>query len=104
MKHGKVWMDKHLSDMSPIQDDRIQKTCFIAFPFQLCFRIPFGRHKKSRTDGNWKERINPIPLHAAGANLLSDDINTRTDALNVASKEAGLEVNNEKTRYMFMCW
>jgi len=40
-------MDKHLSDTFPIQDDRTQKTCFIAFPFQLCFRISFGDTRKA---------------------------------------------------------
>jgi hypothetical protein len=45
-------------------------------------------------------------VYAEDANLLGDSINTikkNTQTLIYASKEIGLEVNTEKTKYMSLC-
>jgi hypothetical protein len=45
-------------------------------------------------------------VYADDVNLLADDIETikkNTQTLTDAGKEAGLEVNAEKTKYMFLC-
>jgi hypothetical protein len=44
-------------------------------------------------------------VHADGVNLLSDNVNTvkeNTEALIEASRDIGLEINTEKTKYIIM--
>jgi hypothetical protein len=65
--------------------------------------MPLGRSRKSRWDWNW--RTHQLLASADDVNWLGnniDTVNKNTGTLTDASKEVGLEVNIEKTKYMLV--
>jgi hypothetical protein len=59
--------------------------------------MPLGKSRKSRT--------HRLLAYTDDVNLLGDNIDTikkNTETLTDASKEAGLEINVEKTKYMYL--
>jgi hypothetical protein len=50
--------------------------------------------------GQESNGTNPLLVYTDDGNLMGGTINMNTEALIDASKEVGLEVNTEKTKYM----
>jgi hypothetical protein len=94
---SKVHIDKHLSDSFPIQNGLKQEDALspLLFNFPLEYAIR-------------KSQENQVGLlsHVDDVNLLGDNIDTikkNTETLFDANKEAGLEINVVKTKYLLSC-
>jgi hypothetical protein len=78
--------------------------CFIAIAFQLCYGI--CHQEGSGIPGGLEiKRHTSVLFYAHDVNILSGSVHAikkNTEALVVASKEIGLEVNAEETKYMVM--
>jgi hypothetical protein len=92
-----------LSDNFPIQNSLKQDALLpLLIHFALEYAIRKIQEKQVRL---YLNRTHQLPICIDDANLLRDDIDTvkkNTDALIDASKEFGLEVNTEKTKYMLL--
>jgi len=80
------------------------RRCFIAIIFQLCFRVHHwegsGKPGCLKLNGTYQ-----LLVYADDVNILGGSIHTvkkNAEDLVVASKEIGLEVNADKTKYMVM--
>lgn len=84
--YSKVYVGKHLSDTSPIENDLKQGHALSSLLFQLFFRIRLyeGPRKIGWTEIEWG-------ISASG-------LKKNTEALSDASKDIGLEVNIEKSK------
>ena len=79
------------------------RICFIAIAFQLCFRV-CHQEGQANQDGLKLNGSHQLLVYADG-NILGRSVHAikkNTEALVVASKETGLEVNAGKTKYMVM--
>jgi hypothetical protein len=87
--YSKLHTGKHLSDRFPIQNDLRQLDALS--PWLFNFSLEFAIMKVQK---------NQVGLNLLGDNI--DIINKNTETLTDASKEVGLEVNVEKTKYMLV--
>ena len=77
---------------------------FIAIAFQLCFRYAIRRVDVNQI-GLKLNVTHQLLVYADDVNILDGSIHTikkNTEALVVGSKEIGLEINADKTKYMVM--
>jgi hypothetical protein len=77
---------------------------FIDIAFKLCFRICVRKVQESQV-GLKLNGTYQLQVCAGDVNLLGDNINAikkNTETLIDASKEVGLEVNAEKTKYRYL--
>jgi hypothetical protein len=99
-----IYVDKHLSDTFPIQNGLKQGDALS--PVLFNFALEYGIRKvKENQVGLIFNRVHQLQVCAAVVNLLGDNIHTikkNTETLIDASKEVGLEVNAEKTKYMLL--
>jgi hypothetical protein len=97
-----VCIGKCLSDSLPIQ--KWSKTrCFITTAFQLCFRYAIRKVQENQV-GLKLNGIHQFLAYSDDLNLLGhnlDAIRNRETVID-ASKEVGLEINVEKTKYMLL--
>jgi hypothetical protein len=103
MKH-KVRMRKHLSYGFPIQNGLKQGYALspLLFKFVLKFAI---KEVQENPVGLKLNGTHQLLAYGADVNLLGDSIGTvkkNTETLIDASKEVGLEINVEKTKYMLL--
>jgi len=99
---SRVRVGKHLSDMLPIRDGLKQGDALSPLLFSFAVEYTIGRVHFNH-DGLKLNGTHQLLVYAADDNILGGSIHTikkNTEALVVASKENGLEVNVDKTKYM----
>ena len=99
---SRVRVGKHLSDMLPIRDGLKQGDALSPLLFNFAVDYTIGRVHFNH-DGLKLNGTHQLLVYAADDNILGGSIHTikkNFEALVVASKENGLEVNVDKTNYM----
>jgi hypothetical protein len=101
--YSKVRTGKHLSDSFPIQNGLKQGDALS--PLLFNFALEYAIRKVQENQAGLKlNRTHQLLAYADDVNLLGDNmdnINKNTQTLIDARKELGLEVNVEKTKYMW---
>jgi hypothetical protein len=102
--YGKVRIGKYLSENFPIQNGLKQRNALspllFNFPLECVIRKAQENQVRLKLNGT-----NQLLVYADNVNLLRyniDTISENTEILTDASKEVGLEINIEKTKYMFL--
>jgi sorting nexin-29 len=102
--YNKVCIGKHLSDSFPIQNGLKQGDALLPLLFNFA-----SEYAITKVQENWVEmKLNgthQLLAYADDVNPLGDDMDTiyrNMETLIDASKEGGLEVNVEKTKYMLV--
>ena len=102
--YSRVRVGKNLSDMFPIKNDLKQGDALspLLFNFALEYAI---RTVQVNPDGLKLNGTHQLLVYADDVNILGGNVHTvkeHADALLVAIKEIGLEVNADKTKYTVM--
>ena len=103
--HNRVWIWKHLSDMFLIKNV-LKKDVLLPLLFNFISEYTIRRVQVNQ-NGLKLNGTHQLLVYADDVNVLGGSIYTvmkNTEALVVASKETGLEVNANKTKYMVMFW
>ena len=102
--YGRVLVGIHLSDMSPITN--VLKQGDVLTPLHFNFALEQSiRIVQVNQDGLKLNGTHQLLVYADDVNILGESIDTimkNIKALLVGSKEIGLEVNADKTKYMVM--
>jgi hypothetical protein len=102
--YSKVNIGKHLSDSFPIQNGLKQgdalSPLFFSFAVEYAIRNVQESQVGLKLNGTHQFLASADDVNLLGDNI--DIINKNTETLTDASKEVGLEVNVEKTKYMFV--
>jgi len=102
--HSRVRVDQNLSDMFPIRSGLKQGDALSPLLFNFALEYAIKRVQVNQ-DGLKLNGTHQLLVYADDVNILGGSIHTvkeNADALKVASKETGLEVNAGKTKYMVM--
>ena len=102
--YSRVWVGKNLSDMFPSRNGLKQLDALspLLFNFALDYAI---RRVQINQDGLKLNGTHQLLAYADDVNILGGSIHLvkeNAEALVVATKEIGLEVNADKTKYMVM--
>ena len=90
--------------MFPIRDTLKQGDALSPLPFNFALEYPIRRVQVNQ-DGFELNGTHQLLVYADDVNILDGSIHTikkNTEALVVGSKEIGLEINADKTKYMVM--
>jgi hypothetical protein len=103
--YSKVRISRHLSDSSPIQNGLKQADALspLLSNFALEHAIRKVQENQVGLKLNWTHQL---LAYLDDVILLGDNLDTikkNTQTLTDASKEVGLEINVEKTKYMLCC-
>jgi hypothetical protein len=102
--YSKVRIGKHLSDSFPIQNGLKQGSALSSLLFNFDLRHAIRKVQENKV-GLKLNGIHHLLAYADDVNLLGDNIYTikkNSETLTDASKEGGLEINVEKTKYMLL--
>ena len=102
--YNRVRLGKNLSDMFPVRDGLKEGDALspLLFNFALEYAV---RRVQVNQDGLKLNGTHQILAYADDVNILGGSVHMvgeNTEALVVATKETGLEVNADKTKYMIM--
>jgi hypothetical protein len=100
----KIRIGEHLSDHFPIQNGLKQGDALLPLLFNLALEYAIRKVQEIQV-GLKLIGTNQLLVYADDVNLLGDNIDTikrNTQTLIDTSKEVGLEVNTEITKYMFL--
>jgi len=94
--YSTAWVGKHLSDMVPINNDLSPLFFNTALEYDI-------RKFQVNHDGLKLNGTHQLLVYADAVNILGGSVHTikkNTDAFVITSKDIGLEVNTDKTKYM----
>ena len=104
--YSTVWVSRNLSDMLPIRNGMKQGDALLPLLFNFALEYAIRRVQVNQ-DGLKLNSTHQLLAYADDNNILGWSIHTEkenAEALVVATKEIGLEVNADKTKYMVMSW
>jgi hypothetical protein len=102
--YSKVHVGKHLSDNFPIQNGLKQGDALSPWLFNFGLEYAFRKVQENQM-GLKLKGTNQLLVYAEDVDLLDDDIGTirtNTQTFIDASKEIGLDVNTNQTKYMLI--
>jgi len=102
--YSRVQVGKNLSDMFPIRNGLKQRDALTPLLFNLALECAIRRVQENQ-DGLKLNGKHQLPVYADDVNILGGSIYStkeNTEALVVASKKTGLQVNADKTKCMVM--
>jgi retron-type reverse transcriptase len=102
--YSKVHIDKHLSDSLPIQNGLKQGDAISPLLSNFALEYAIRKVQENQVEPKLKG-THQLLAYADNVNLLGDNKDTtekNTETLIDASKEIGLEINVEKTKYMLL--